>query len=257
MKYMRIDSFGPCVNNLKMPKDIEGFHKLSSQQYHHFLARYKFQIAFENSLCRDYMTEKLFRPLVIGSVPVYLGSEYAPHFMPTRKAVIMVNDFKSPKQLAQYLIKLNENDIMYDEYLIHRDTKQLNNPTLIKMIERQPWSIPTKIHKANFISQMFHGFSCYMCDQIHARNIKLKAHLKDRSQPLQPFKSASLHHMNCPRPKAMSWATESYRNRGAHDVVYDFGLDEAKALVEMLRVNETDSTKWRTNYLRIKTDKYP
>ena len=48
MKHIKIDSFGPCVNNKKIPEEIDGFVKLSSEPYYHFLAKYKFQIAFEN-----------------------------------------------------------------------------------------------------------------------------------------------------------------------------------------------------------------
>lgn len=39
-----------------------------------FISRYKFVIAFENAECKDYITEKLWRPLIAGSVPIYWGS---------------------------------------------------------------------------------------------------------------------------------------------------------------------------------------
>jgi hypothetical protein len=39
-----------------------------------FIAKYKFVIAFENGICDDYITEKLWRPLFTGTVPIYLGS---------------------------------------------------------------------------------------------------------------------------------------------------------------------------------------
>lgn len=39
-----------------------------------FVSRYKFVIAIENAMCEDYITEKLWRPLMVGSVPIYLGS---------------------------------------------------------------------------------------------------------------------------------------------------------------------------------------
>lgn len=38
------------------------------------VAKYKFTIAIENAICDDYITEKLWRPLIAGSVPIYLGS---------------------------------------------------------------------------------------------------------------------------------------------------------------------------------------
>ncbi len=37
------------------------------------LAKYKFVIAIENAVCEDYVTEKLWRALHLGAVPLYLG----------------------------------------------------------------------------------------------------------------------------------------------------------------------------------------
>lgn len=39
-----------------------------------FLARYKFILAIENGVCEDYITEKFWRPLMIGVIPIYFGS---------------------------------------------------------------------------------------------------------------------------------------------------------------------------------------
>jgi len=47
---------------------------LDSDEFFHFVARYKFTLSFENAVCDDYITEKLWRPLVVGSVPIYMGS---------------------------------------------------------------------------------------------------------------------------------------------------------------------------------------
>lgn len=66
------------------------------------------------AFCDDYMTEKLFRPLNVGSVPVYRGSRLAREFMPDDHSIIMTEDFDSPESLARFLHKLNENDEEYD-----------------------------------------------------------------------------------------------------------------------------------------------
>lgn len=39
-----------------------------------FLGRYKFMIAIENGVCEDYITEKFWRPLMLGVIPIYFGS---------------------------------------------------------------------------------------------------------------------------------------------------------------------------------------
>lgn len=47
---------------------------LDTDEFYKFIARYKFVIAYENSVCNDYITEKLWRPLSLGVVPIYFGA---------------------------------------------------------------------------------------------------------------------------------------------------------------------------------------
>ena len=245
MKYLPIDSYGPCLNNKQIPKNIDGFAKLSSHSYYQFLGKYKFQIAFENSLCRDYMTEKVFRPLYIGSVPVYFGSDAAQDFMPTNHSIIMVEDFESPKHLAQYLLELNKNDALYDEYLRHKKTKKIENHKLKEILKRQPWKLPHINHKYNFGSFMFSGFSCYVCDSVHERNNQLSEHLNDKKQQIMKPKIAHFSHMGCPIPVRTLKSSDGYPKQKA----YQHGKKVAKALSLMLLTNETDSKTFQTKYL--------
>ena len=71
-------------------------------------------ILFITGFCDDYMTEKLFRPLHVGSVPIYRGSRLAREFMPDNHSLIMTEDFASPKELAEFIHTLNENDAEYE-----------------------------------------------------------------------------------------------------------------------------------------------
>lgn len=48
--------------------------KLDSDEFLRFVGQYKFTLAFENAVCDDYITEKLWRPLIVGSIPIYYGS---------------------------------------------------------------------------------------------------------------------------------------------------------------------------------------
>jgi len=59
-----------CLNNRKMPVEINGFIKLHSPEYYKFLAQYKFNTAFENAMCNYYITEKLFCTFEVGAIPV-------------------------------------------------------------------------------------------------------------------------------------------------------------------------------------------
>ena len=47
---------------------------MNDNEFLKILAGYKFTLAFENAIGDDYITEKLWRPYKLGSVPVYLGS---------------------------------------------------------------------------------------------------------------------------------------------------------------------------------------
>lgn len=240
MNYINVDSYGPCLNNKEMPKEIDGFNLLSSNKYYHFLARYKFQIAIENALCQDYMTEKVFRPLEIGSVPVYLGSDKIIEFMPSQKSVIVISEFGSPKELADFLHELNNNDDKYNEYLTYRKDGITNKAFHIS-VNRQPWKL-NKWQKINFGHYMFAGFSCFLCDRLHERNNRLKIHLKDERIPPLPNRFAKLEHMNCSFGKSYYTEKKDYPPS-----IYTRMYKNPKALIKMFHSNETNSRNWE-NY---------
>ena len=105
--HIPVDVFGSCGKLKCTPmKSLECDQQLDS---------YKFYIAAENSICADYVTEKLYRALISNIVPIVYGgadySAYAP-----RHSYIHVGDFKSPKALADYLWLLYENDELYLRY---------------------------------------------------------------------------------------------------------------------------------------------
>ena len=76
---------------------------------------FKFYLAFENSLCSEYITEKLYRTLLLETLPVVLGAADYKAVLP-EKSYIDVRDFKSPKHLAEYLKVLSANVTLYGEY---------------------------------------------------------------------------------------------------------------------------------------------
>ena len=58
---------------------------------------YKFYLSFENSICRDYVTEKFYNPLRYSMVPVIFGgADYQALSIP-KNSYIDVRDFPSGK----------------------------------------------------------------------------------------------------------------------------------------------------------------
>jgi hypothetical protein len=121
MSYLDIHSFGKVLNNKAIESDPYFNTGGPSGESLHFkgqvIPRYKFTIAFENAIAKDYVTEKFFQPLVAGSVPIYLGAPNVEDFAPGDNCYINVNSFASVKELAEYLLLLDNNDELYNEYL--------------------------------------------------------------------------------------------------------------------------------------------
>jgi len=110
LSLMEVHSYGKLFNNKKIPVDN------GTQTKREIIATYKFTFAFENAIAKDYVTEKFFDPLIAGSVPVYLGAPNIDEFAPGDRCFINVQDFESPRKLAEYLLMLNENDDLYAMY---------------------------------------------------------------------------------------------------------------------------------------------
>ena len=79
---------------------------------------YKFYLAFENSNCKDYVTEKFFtNALHNGVVPIAMGAsmeEYAAIAPPN--SFLHVDQFGSPADLAEYLKVLDRDDNLYNDF---------------------------------------------------------------------------------------------------------------------------------------------
>ncbi|XP_073454916.1 4-galactosyl-N-acetylglucosaminide 3-alpha-L-fucosyltransferase FUT5-like [Aquarana catesbeiana] len=105
-KYIPIDVYG------------KGHIELSWDDFHKTISQYKFYLAFENSIAKDYITEKLWsNAFGTWTLPVVLGTsrENYERFVPG-DAFIHVNDFPSAKDLAMYLLDLDKDDEKYKKY---------------------------------------------------------------------------------------------------------------------------------------------
>ncbi|XP_004522511.1 glycoprotein 3-alpha-L-fucosyltransferase A [Ceratitis capitata] len=121
-KYIDVDIYGACGNQKCPRNNADKCFELLDKDY-------KFYLAFENSNCKDYITEKFFNnalkhnilPIVMGARP----EDYevsAPYH-----SYIHVDEFGSAKELAEYLHILDKDDELYNSYFKWKGTGDFVN----------------------------------------------------------------------------------------------------------------------------------
>jgi len=114
VNHMKVDVWGKCGARYNQSFPCPGWAKECKG-----LTKYKFYLSFENTLCSEYITEKLWwNALARHSVPVVLGGKSQRDylkFLPPH-SYINVEDFESPKDLAEYLKFLDEDAKEYNKY---------------------------------------------------------------------------------------------------------------------------------------------
>ena len=109
-KYISVDIYGKCGQLKCSSKE-----KRSKECYKMLERDYKFYLSFENSICKDYVTEKLSKILKYDIIPVTLGGANYSQMVPP-SSYINALDFSSPRQLAQYLKYLAKHQREYLKY---------------------------------------------------------------------------------------------------------------------------------------------
>ena len=107
-KYMEVDIYGGC--GAHCPSGTSCFALLQE--------KYKFYLSFENSICKDYVTEKLYRnALMHNMLPVVInGGDMSNPTVAPPGCCIKASDFKGAKELAEYIKKVASNSTLYNSY---------------------------------------------------------------------------------------------------------------------------------------------
>ncbi len=115
-----IEVFGGCRGSKPIcPRRQESCN--FTKVWHELAQKYTFYFAAENSLCVDYVTEKFWRALDVGLVPVvYGGADYEAVAPPN--SFIDVRNFESPKELVNYLKKVQRDEKLHAKYFEWRRT---------------------------------------------------------------------------------------------------------------------------------------
>ncbi len=149
MTHLPIDSYGQLLNNASLDHDLGEETKLEA------IAAYRFTLAFENTICEDYVTEKFFQPLLAGSVPIYLGAPNIESFAPGSNCFINVNDFSGPSELAKYVRSMSD-----DEYMSFHQWRQAplqdNFLRLHKLVDHSPFTRLVEWYQQLFLDHADH-----------------------------------------------------------------------------------------------------
>lgn len=130
-KHAPVDVYGLC-GDLECEWDEKNGGVSTSACLEMVERDYKFYLSFENSFCNDYVTEKFFSILQYNVVPIVRGLANYSAIAPPH-SFINAMDYSSPKDLVDYLLVLDANDTLYNEYfnwkkdyVVHTGFKKMN-----------------------------------------------------------------------------------------------------------------------------------
>jgi len=119
MKYIDIDSFGKCLHNTIIPESRKGTKNTSPFDVKIDLLikkRYKFLIAFENTVTSEYITEKIWHGYLSQTIPIYYGAPEVYKQVPGNNTFIDAAKFNGPKKLAEYIMKVDKDKQLYQSF---------------------------------------------------------------------------------------------------------------------------------------------
>ncbi|XP_071110454.1 glycoprotein 3-alpha-L-fucosyltransferase A-like [Haliotis cracherodii] len=149
-KYITVDIYGQC-----------GPFKCSRKCGHLYDNQYRFYLSFENSLCIDYITEKLFKTYNYNIVPVVRGGADYGSLVPNG-TYINAADFSSPKKLGNYLKYLEQNITAYTEILREKARYSPNGQNAHSSF----CDMCTKLHNLDKYSNYYHDHVKWLQEDI-------------------------------------------------------------------------------------------
>ena len=117
-KLIDVDIYGKC-GALSCPKSSNKCNEMLDSTY-------KFYFSFENTLCIDYVTEKLYNAIQQMVIPVVFSGADMSRFLPP-KSYINAENFEKVDDLATYLSFLAQNPEEYIKYFWWKKHYKIEN----------------------------------------------------------------------------------------------------------------------------------
>ena len=136
-KYVPVHVYGHCGDSDIDLTKRDCFRSCNHTCMREIFRQYKYYLAFENSLCKDYITEKLYKVLDLPIIPVvYGGANYSDHL--PANSYINVLDFQRAKQLSIFLTTVASSADKYLSYFKWRRDYQVVESTKVCK-KKTPW----------------------------------------------------------------------------------------------------------------------
>ena len=123
-KHIDVSIYGKCGTHKSQCRQNENLIR-TGNCYSQMSANFKFYLAFENSLCKDFVTEKLWRTFQLNMIPIVYGhyTNYKAHL--PQNSFINIMDFSSPNHLADHLYEVSRNKTLYELYISWKRTHRV------------------------------------------------------------------------------------------------------------------------------------
>lgn len=120
MKRKNVDCLGPVLYNMGAhdtvgKQDQSGGYIDWRKEKLETIKEYKFSMAFENEQDYNYVTEKIYQPLLVGSIPIYWGAPNV-DILFNPKCFVNVNNFDSYEEAIDEIMRIDENEVYYQTF---------------------------------------------------------------------------------------------------------------------------------------------
>merc|ERR1719239_562007 len=116
-KSIGVDVYGDCGTlQCGNPRNMGHQYRVAGDPCFHLVnTKYRFYLAFENALCKDYVTEKIFNALRLNTIPVVFGGGNYSALLPPN-SFVDARQFSSPRELAGHLGKILASPTLWNSY---------------------------------------------------------------------------------------------------------------------------------------------
>jgi len=104
------------IKHVEQPSDNNRFNASMYDQAVELHKPYKFSISFENDIVDGYIGEKIINSFLAGCIPIYDGTPDIYKYF-NKDAFINARDFNTLEDLANYVIKVDNDDKLYNSYI--------------------------------------------------------------------------------------------------------------------------------------------